>query len=112
MYFELKNIIDGCDDLVGIKKNSLQSGDQVIIITENSVYSIKVDENGHYFVSGGWFDKNNLSPMKIKINGCTWGNSVIKSDIIAAQGLFLEFSNRVITSKIMKYFVIPKNRQN
>ena len=112
MNFVLKNIVEQCDDLIGIKKNSLQMGDYVFLKTQNSTYILKVDKDGHYFISGGWFDKNKLSPMKIKINGCTWGGSIIKSDIIAAQGLFLEFSNRVITSKILKFFIIPKSRQN
>ena len=112
MDFGLQNIVNQCDNLIGIKKNTLQKGDHVILKTQNSVYNIRVDDNGHYYVSGGWFDKNSLSPMKVKMNGCTWGGSVIKNDIIAANGLFVEFSNRVITSKIKTFYVIPKHWMN
>jgi hypothetical protein len=69
-------------------------------------------ENGQYDVSGGWFDKNNLARTKTTIHGCTWGGSIIKSDIIAACGLHLEFGNRVVTSKIEKIFHIPDFRVN
>jgi hypothetical protein len=36
------------------------------------------------------------------VNGCTWGGSAIKSDILAAPGLFLEFGNRVRTTRIQQ----------
>ena len=67
---------------------------------------------GKYRVSGGWFDKNNLAPVKTTIHGCTWGGSIIKTDIIAACGLHLEFGNKVVTSKIKKIFHIPNYRKN
>jgi hypothetical protein len=107
MSFELQNMVDRCEGLIEIKKSQLQKGDLVFLKTKNSIYKIKADDEGQYIVSGGWFDKNSQSPLRVKINGCTWGGSVIKSDIIAACGLFLEFGNRVVTSRIEKYFVIP-----
>ena len=104
---ELNNLADQSDYIVQIYKNKLKPGDIIIIRTMNSTYSIKVADDGSYIVSGGWFDKKNLSPSKIKINGCTWGGSIIKSDIIAACGLKLEFQNRVVTSSIKKIVYIP-----
>ena len=57
-------------------------------------------------VSGGWFDHEGLSPFKTSINGCTWGGRAIKVDVVAACGLFLEFGNQLITSRIQKVDVV------
>ena len=46
-------------------------------------------------------------PGIVGINGCTWGGSVIHSDILAAPGLFLEFANGVTTTRIRSVFVVP-----
>ena len=92
-----------------IQKSSLRAGDTVILKTINSVYSIKVLEEEQYTVSGGWFDKTYSSPVTTTINGCTWGSSIIKNDIIAACGLHLEFGNKVVTSRIKKIFHISSN---
>ena len=108
----LEKIVKGVIHLKQIKKSGLQYGDLAIIHTRNSVYYIYVLNNGLYQVSGGWFDHHGLSPMKIKITGCTWGGSVIKMDIVAACGLCLEFGNRVVTSPIQKVCVIPFSSLN
>ena len=63
---ELNNLADQSDYIVQIYKNKLKPGDIIIIRTMNSTYSIKVADDGSYIVSGGWFDKKNLSPSKIK----------------------------------------------
>ena len=59
-----------------------------------------------YSISGGWFDYQGLSPVRMSIAGCTWGGSVIKCDIVAARGLRLEFGNRVVTSPIREVRVV------
>jgi hypothetical protein len=105
--YSLEKIVNNALRLDQIPKDGLQAGDKVLITTQNSVYSIHVLENGVYQVSGGWFDKNGVSPMTITINGCTWGGKIIKKDIIAALGLCLEFGNRLVTSPIQKACVIP-----
>ena len=109
---ELKNLTEISKSVTQLYKNTLKPGDVVILKTMNSTYTIRVAENGYYIVSGGWFDKKNLSPSKININGCTWGGSSIKSDIIAACGLRLEFQNRVVTSIIKKIFYMPHCCEN
>ena len=87
-------------------KVDLEFGDLVLVNTANSTYSIYVLDDGFYSISGGWFDRQGLSPMKTTIAGCTWGGSAIKSDILAACGLHLEFGNRVVTSRIKKVDVV------
>ena len=112
MNFGLNNIVKSSDNLHQIKKADLRPGDELHLKTKNSVYHIMVDSDGEYLVSGGWFDKTSVSPVKAKINGCTWGGSVIKTDIVAAQGLFLEFGNRVVTSSIESIFFLPGRMKN
>lgn len=110
--YELNYLVAQSRSLLEVRKNQLKSGDQVILKTHNSTYIIRVDADGKYIVSGGWFDKNNMSPTKTTINGCTWGGSVIKTDIVAACGLFLEFGNRLKTSRIKEIIIFPVTCQN
>jgi len=112
MSYDLLNIVQESQNLSQIYKNRLRVGDQIILKTNNSVYMIKVLDNEQYIVSGGWFDKNNLPPTKTTIHGCTWGGSIIKTDIIAACGLHLEFGNKIVTSKIKKIFHISHYSEN
>ena len=110
--YELKYMVDQSTVMPVVKKDQLRIGDRIILKTHNSTYTIVVDRNGKYLVSGGWFDKNNMSPMRVSINGCTWGSSVIKTDIVAACGLFLEFGNKLVTSRIKEIFILQQVLQN
>jgi hypothetical protein len=109
---DLAAIVEQTQHLKQVYKTNLQFGDWVIVTTLNSVYSIRVIESDLYLVSGGWFDRHGISPLKTRINGCTWGGSIIKLDIVAACGLCLEFGNRVVTSTIRKIVVVPSGGQN
>jgi hypothetical protein len=93
-------VLDQVGRIELVRKADLRCGDQLLVITENSVYLIQVHGDATYSISGGWFDHQGLSPARISISGCTWGGSVIKCDIVAACGLRLEFGNRVVTSRI------------
>lgn len=112
MNCDLSDIVQESQNLKQISKNALKAGDLLILETHNSFYFIRVSENGRYIVSGGWFDKNKLASVEISIRGCTWGGSIIKTDIIAACGLHLEFGNKVVTSKIKKIVHIPGYLKN
>ena len=89
-----------------VQKRDLAWGDSVLVITRNSTYRITPAGEGTFWVSGGWFDHRELSPVKISINGCTGGGSAIKHDILAAPGLFLEFGNGVLTTRIQEVRVL------
>lgn len=112
MNLELRNFVEQADNLKQVKKADLKPGDEVHLKTLNSIYIIKVEEDKSYIVSGGWFDKMGLSPFKTAINGCTWGGSVIKTDVVAACGLYLEFSNRIVTSEIREIIYFDKSSKN
>jgi hypothetical protein len=99
-------ILDQVGRAQSVRKADLRCGDRLRVATENSVYSIHVLDDATYSISGGWFDRQGLSPVRTSIAGCTWGGSVIKNDIVAACGLHLEFGNRVVTSRIREVHVI------
>ncbi len=105
-YRTLNAIADHTERLEAVRKADLEMGDQVLVTTRQSIYSIHVLDEDLYSVSGGWFDRQGLSPLKVTINGCTWGGSAIKLDIVAARGLHLEFGNQVVTSRIKEFEVI------
>ena len=96
----LDALIRQAENLRGVRRSDLGLGDKVIVRTRNSSYSILSLGNGQYRVSGGWFDRMGVSPATTTINGCTWGGSAIKTDLVASQGLFLEFGYRVLTTRI------------
>jgi len=89
-----------------VRKKDLHTGDLVVVRTKNSTYSIYVMDNEQYLVSGGWFDRKGVSPRAVEINGCTWGGTAIKQDIVAGRGLFLEFGNQVVTTRIEDFRIV------
>ncbi len=50
--------------LAAVRKNDLRFGDRVVVTTCNSTYSIHVLKNGQYAISGGWVNKEGLSPTE------------------------------------------------
>jgi hypothetical protein len=89
-----------------LRRSDLNFGDRLVVRTRNSVYSIWALGGDRYAVSGGWFDRKSDSPATVAINGCTYGASAIRHDVVAARGLFLEFGNNVLTTRIMDWHVV------
>lgn len=108
----LTSIIAAASRLKEIRKESLARGDWVFARTINSMYRIRVLGSDLYEVSGGWFDAHGCSPTLTKINGCTWGTRVIKTDIVAACGMSIEFQRRIVTSMIQSIVHISSHRSN
>ena len=109
---KLSTLINMSAKLQQVRKINLHAGDWVFVKTCNSIYRIRTLGDGTFLISGGYFDRKGKSPIKIRINGCTWGGSVIKVDVVAACGLCLEFGNRVVTSPVQKIFVYPNGTLN
>lgn len=97
--------IAGADDAV--RRVELGFGDRLVVKTRNSTYSMMSLGDGTFAVRGGWFDQHGLSPHTVGINGCTYGGSAIRHDVVAGRGLFLEFENNVRTTRIMSIRVVP-----
>lgn len=104
----LESLVDRANTEKEISKSDLRAGDHVFTATRNSLYSIIVAGSGSYRVSGGWFDRQGLSPATTSIAGCPWGGSAIKADVVASCGPCLEFGNRLITSPIQTIVVVRR----
>jgi hypothetical protein len=104
--------VGDADHLDSVCKRDLTRGDSVLVMTRNSVYSIRALGDDYYSVAGGWFDRQGMSPYTVRINGCTWGGSAIKQDIVAARGLFLEFGNQVVTTRIRDVMLIKNESRS
>ena len=102
----LTSLIRQCERIRAIRKADLLFGDCLIVSTRNSFYRIVSLGNGMFRVSGGWFDRTGSSPATTSINGCTWGGSAIHADLAAGKGLFLEFGNKVLTTRIRRFRLI------
>ena len=102
----LEAIAENATRLKTVTKAELNFGDYVRITTRNSTYVVQVEREGLYSISGGWVDRQGLSPLKTTIAGCSWGGSTLKADIVAACSLHLEFGRRIVTSTIQRVAVI------
>ncbi|KAB2880638.1 hypothetical protein F9K33_04575 [bacterium] len=108
----LETITSAASHLKEVKKENLAIGDWVFAKTVNSIYRIHVLGKNTYEITGGWFDARGLSPAIMKIYGCTWGSRVIKTNIVAACGMSIEFEKRIITSPIVSVVHLPCRKLN
>lgn len=99
--FALDEVARASASVRGVTRDDLRDGDCLVIETRNSTYSLCPLGDGTFSVVGGWFDREGLSPCRIAVNGCTFGGHAISSRLLAAPGLFLEFGNRVRTTRIL-----------
>lgn len=103
----LSELVEQVERQPNISKSTLHFNDRLIIKTQNSVYTIISLGQNDVLVFGGWFDKRGLTPYHTQINGCTWGGSILKQDIIASCGMCIEFANRVTTSSVQEILFFP-----
>jgi hypothetical protein len=95
------------DKTSGVWRSSLQWGDRLTVVTLNSVYTLIALEDDMFIISGGWFDRTNASPARVKVAGCTYGGAAINRKLIAAPGLHLELGNRLVTTEIQHVVLEP-----
>ena len=93
-------------EIEGVWRRDLKSGDWVVVRTRNSQYTLAVQEDSTFLVSGGWFDRTSGGNTRVGVTGCTWGGSAILTELVAAAGMFVEFSNGVRTTRIQEIQVI------
>ncbi len=94
-----------------IQRTDLLFADRMVVYTQNSRYDLIVVGDGEYMITGGWFDRESLSPHRVRINGCTWGGSMIWKETVAAPGMCIEFDNRVITSPVRRVLICRPDSQ-
>ncbi len=89
-----------------VRRAELAPGDRLLVQTRNSWYTILPLGRDLYDVSGGWFDRQERKPEPTTISGCTFGGRAIDTRVVAGQGLFLEFGNKVTTTRIQHVCLI------
>ena len=82
----------------GVRASDLEPGDCVLVWTRNSLYTLRVNADGSLDVEGGRFARE--EGRRLRVAGCTWGGTALLTCMIAAPGMFLEFDNRVRTTRI------------
>ncbi len=102
----LDRLLTRSDNPETVTWTDLQLGDTVVVRTRNSTYAMRSLGRNHFAVSGGWFERHGGSPQVAQVNGCTWGGSAIRCDLVASPGLFLEFANGVKTTRIRSVKVV------
>jgi len=98
--YTLDRIAEHSRDIQGVWASAVQAGDWIIVRTKNSTYSLAALGDGRFQVSGGWFATRGEEFAPVRVIGCTWGGRAILTDLIAAPGMFIEFSNGVHTTRI------------
>ena len=100
MSYSLDAMAASATAVSGIRATDLQTGDCLIIQTRNSTYVLRANDDGTFDATGGWFSRHEDGAMRLRVAGCTWGGSVLLTCMVAAPGMFLEFANKVRTTRI------------
>jgi hypothetical protein len=108
----LDSLVRSRENVEGLQKAELHKGDLLYVSTRNSTYRIRVLSSNAYEVTGGWFDRKGLSPSRTTIAGCTWGGSTIIKSLAAANGLCIEFGNRLITTPVSRICLLRREQLN
>lgn len=95
-----------------VRRKELHRGDCILVRTRNSVYVLRSMGDGCFTARGGWFSRKGKDGVRTSVSGCSLGGSIIKIDIIAACGLCIEFSNRLVTSPVQWFTVFPGGWEN
>ena len=96
----LDQLASKAPELDGVREADVEIGDWIIVRTKNSTYALRVNGDGTFDATGGWFRKHPRDGERLRVAGCTWGGSALLTGVIAVPGMCLEFANRVTTTRI------------
>jgi hypothetical protein len=97
----LQTLAAAAGAIVGFRRCDLEPGDRLVVATRNSIYQLIADEDGKFTVSGGWFERQGIGQEHVAVAGCTAGGHALFTDLLAAPGMFLEFGNGAVTTRIL-----------
>lgn len=110
MFQSLDRLASAAAVVEGVRVGDLEPGDCLFVKTRNSLYALRMNADGTFDAEGGWFSRQESagspsdSSAKVgsgrRVLGCTWGGSALMTRMIAAPGMFIEFDNRVRTTRI------------
>jgi hypothetical protein len=91
-----------------VRRKEVSPGDSIMVRTQNSIYALRLGDDGAFSVSGGWFRRKGREDARMTITGCSLGGNMIRIDTIVACGFSIEFGNRLVTSPVRSFFVLRK----
>jgi hypothetical protein len=89
-----------------VRREQLAPGDRLIVATRNSLYALVVEADGAFRVSGGLYQREGRSEVRLGVCGCSAGGSAIFTRLVAAPGLFLEFDDGTRTTRIQRVRIL------
>jgi hypothetical protein len=102
----LEDLARAADELEGVRREQLAPGDRLIVATRNSLYALVVEADGAFRVSGGLYQREGRSEVRLGVCGCSAGGSAIFTRLVAAPGLFLEFDDGTRTTRIQRVRIL------
>lgn len=96
----LATLAAAADRIAGVRRTDVSCGDRLLVATRNSIYVLTALADGLFSISGGFFERQGRAAVRLAVAGCTAGGRALFRDIIAAPGLFLEFSDGTHTTRI------------
>ena len=96
----LATLAAAADRISGVRRTEVSVGDRLLVATRNSIYILTALADGLFSISGGFFERQGRGVVRLAVAGCTAGGRALFRDIIAAPGLFLEFSDGTHTTRI------------
>ena len=106
----LQTLAAAAGAIVGIRRCDLEPGDRLVVATRNSIYQLVAAADGRFTVSGGWFERQGLGQQRVAVAGCTAGGRALFTDLLAAPGMFLEFGNGAVTTRILHVRRLPRSQ--
>jgi len=100
MFQSLDRLASAAAVVDGVRVGDLEPGDCLFVKTRNSLYALRLNDDGTFDAEGGWFSRQESAGSRRRVVGCTWGGSALMTRMIAAPGMFLEFDNRARTTRI------------
>jgi len=88
-----------------LQRSDVEPGDTIVLTTQNSVYTVRLMEDGTVLVSGGWFDRTGRLTTMTTIEGCTGDGLLLDPSLLAVLGMHVHFGE-VVTSPIKKVYVV------
>ena len=129
MVQSLERLASAAEVVEGVRVGDLEPGDCLFVRTRNSLYTLRLNSDGTFDAAGGWFSRHHdpepspdgtglpadasaetaglpaeasteKSGRRRRVIGCTWGGTALMTRMIAAPGMFIEFDNRVRTTRV------------
>ena len=91
-----------------VRRQEVLPGDSIMVRTQNSIYLLRLGDDGAFSVSGGWFRRKGRENSRMTITGCSLGGTMIRVDTIVACVFSIEFGNRLVTSPVRSFFVLRR----